>query len=60
MYTVKATTRFKKDYKSINKRGYDIKLLEEVVTLLSAGKVLPEKNRDHTLVGDWTEFESAI
>ncbi len=56
MFTVKVTSRFKKDYKSITKRGYEIKLLKDVVALLSAGRVLPDKNKDHNLVGDWAEY----
>lgn len=52
-YTVKFTTQFKKDYKLAIKRGLEIGLLEEVVSLLSMGKALPEKNKDHALSGNW-------
>ena len=52
-YTVKFTTQFKKDYKRAMKRGLKIELLEEVVELLAMGEVLPEKNRDHELSGNW-------
>ncbi len=31
----------------------NIKLLEDIITILSMGNALPEKNRDHTLSGDW-------
>lgn len=51
--TVKLTTQFKKDYKLAMKRGLKIKLLEDVITLLAMREVLPEKNKDHTLSGDW-------
>jgi len=30
-YKIERTVRFKKDFKSIKKRGYDVKLLAEVV-----------------------------
>ncbi len=36
-YTVKFTTKFKKDFKLAMKRGYPIKLLKEVVSLLGNG-----------------------
>ena len=36
-YKVKWTGAFKKDYKLIQKRGYDTKLLKEVVRLIAKG-----------------------
>ena len=47
------TTKFKKHYKRAIKRGLKMELLEQVVELLSMGKPLPDKNRDHDLSGDW-------
>lgn len=55
-YTVKFTSKFKKDYKLAIKRGYSIKLLEEAVSLLADGKSLPEKYADHVLSGNWTAY----
>jgi mRNA interferase YafQ len=55
-YTVKFTSKFKKDYKLAIKRGYPIKLLEEAVSLLANGKPLPEKYVDHALSGNWTAY----
>ena len=52
-YLVKVTSQFKKDYKLAVKRGLKISLLDEVVTMLSQGESLPEKYRDHTLIGNW-------
>ncbi|MCD7737801.1 MAG: type II toxin-antitoxin system YafQ family toxin, partial [Lachnospiraceae bacterium] len=52
-YTVKPTTQFKKDYKRAIKRGLKIELLEDVVACLALGEMLPEKNKDHELTGDW-------
>ena len=49
MLTIKYQTTFKKDYKRIVKRGYDIRLLEEVITILAEQKPLPENYRDHNL-----------
>ena len=52
-YLVKVTSQFKKDYKLAVKRGLKISLLDEVVTMLSQGESLPEKYRDHALIGNW-------
>lgn len=41
MLTIKYQTSFKKDYKRIKKRGYDIKRLEKVISLLADEKELP-------------------
>ena len=53
MLKIKYQSAFKKDYKRIVKRGYDIRLLEEVITLLAQQKPLPERYRDHSLSGDY-------
>ena len=52
-YRVVLTNRFKKDLKAIVRRGYDLSLIENVVDVLSAGKKLPENNRDHALSGKY-------
>ena len=52
-YTVKTTTLFKKDFKLAMKRGLNIELLENIIALLSMGEPLPEKNKDHALIGNW-------
>ena len=54
MLTIKYQAAFKKDYKRIVKRGYDMRLLEKVIELLANQKPLPEKNRDHQLSGDYS------
>ena len=52
-YVVKFTTQFKKDFKLAMKRGFKMDLLEDVITLLAMGEVLPDKNKDHVLTGNW-------
>lgn len=42
-YTLKPTSKFQKDLKRIQKRGYDIKLLKEVLGKLANGEILPAK-----------------
>ena len=50
---VKPTTQFRIDYKLAMKRGLKISLLEDIVSLLALGEPLPDKNKDHSLSGDW-------
>ncbi len=54
MLTIKYQTTFKKDYKRIVKRGYDVRLLEKVISLLAEQQTLPEKYRDHNLTGNYS------
>ena len=44
---------FKRDLKRVQKRGYDISLLTEVIKILASGQPLPERNRDHALSGSF-------
>ena len=53
MLTIKYQTAFKRDYKRIVKRGYDTRLLEDVIEMLAEQKPLPEKFRDHDLTGNY-------
>lgn len=53
MLTIKYQTMFKKDVKRIKKRGYNLKLLEDVIEMLSNQQELPPKYRDHNLSGDY-------
>lgn len=53
-YTIKPTTKFQRDLKRIQKRGYDISLLTDIIRKLANGEQLPEKNRDHSLGGDYS------
>ena len=51
MLRVRLTAKFKKDFKAILRRGYDVKLFEEVILTLRQKKPLPRKNKDHSLSG---------
>ena len=50
------TTQFKKDYKRIRKRNYDMQLLANVLDDLCAGNALDERYRDHALTGSYAGF----
>lgn len=53
MLKVIYSNQFKKDYKLIQKRGYNLNKLKEVVKILADGKILPAKYRDHNLIGNY-------
>lgn len=56
MLNLKTTTQFRRDYKLMKKRGYDMNLLENVLETLLQKKPLAEKHRDHALVGSYSGF----
>lgn len=53
MYKIRPSVKFQKDLKRIQRRGYDISLLTEVLKILAAGESLPAKNKDHSLGGNY-------
>lgn len=53
MYSVKPTNQFKRDLKLVQKRGYDIQKMTDVIKKLAAGETLPEANRDYALFGNF-------
>ena len=55
MLTIKYETTFKKDFKRVVKRGYNIKLMETVIELLANEQPLPQKYKDHSLSGDYSD-----
>jgi mRNA interferase YafQ len=60
MRTIERSSAFKRDYKrakAIPRHSKDVNsLVSTVVELLLSGQVLPEKNRDHALSGDWVGY----
>jgi addiction module toxin, relE/stbE family len=53
MYRIRPSTKFQKDLKKVQKRGYDISLLTTVLNILANGESLPSKYRDHNLTGNY-------
>ena len=51
MYKIRPTVKFQKDLKRIQKRGYNISLLTDVLNILANGEKLPRKYKDHSLIG---------
>lgn len=52
MLNIVSSNRFKKDLKLAIRRGYNIKLLENVINKLANREILDEKYKDHELSGD--------
>lgn len=55
-YQVIWSTKFKKDYKLVMKRGLDINLLDTAITILAETGTLPEEYLDHPLSGNYKGF----
>ena len=53
MLEISFTGQFKKDYKLCKKRGYNMKLLQDIIGILAIPEELPIKNRDHNLSGNY-------
>ena len=49
MLTIEYKGKFKQDYKRLKKRHYDMKYLNEVITMLANEQKLPMRYRDHSL-----------
>ena len=56
MLKIRYSTKFKKDYNTVLKRGYNPALLQQVLTLLANETELPQNNKDHALSGNWARF----
>lgn len=50
------TSPFKKDYKLAVRRGLKIDLLDNIIRQLATCQLLPEKNRDHLLAGNYMVY----
>ena len=60
MLNLRYQSAFKRDYKRIRKRGYDVQRLESIIEMLAKEQVLPEECRDHDLGGTWSSTPSTI
>jgi len=55
-YNLVLSNRFKKDLKQCVKRNLNISKMNDVVEMLLAGKLLPEKYQDHSIAGNWVGY----
>lgn len=56
MLKLKTTAQFRKDYKRIKKRSYNLSLLQDVLETLCEEKSLDAKYKDHALMGAYKGF----
>jgi len=52
-YIIKPSSRFKRDLKTVIKRGYNHNLILKIIDILAAGEPLEIKYKDHALTGDY-------
>lgn len=55
-YEIVMSSRFRKDYKLVKKRGYDLSLLKKAIDILASGEVLPKQYLDHSLTGEYKDY----
>lgn len=55
-YILKSTAEFRKNYRTMEKRGLPMQLLDEAIKKLVMGEHLPPKDKDHALKGKWKNF----
>ena len=55
-YELSTTTEFKREYKKMVKRKYNMKLLDDIVEKLLKGEKLPPENKDHALTNNWNGY----
>lgn len=56
MLDIVTTKVFDKDYKLLKKRGYNLNLIKEVIEMLADEKELPQKYKNHQLIGNYAGF----
>lgn len=56
MLNVRYSTQFKRDFKTCQKRNYNMQLLQQAINTLRIPEELPIKNKDHRLIGDYAGF----
>jgi len=56
MRRIEYSNQFKRDYKAIVKRGYDVRRLEKAIALLREDRPMPREYRDHALSGSWANY----
>lgn len=55
MYQIAESSRFKRDFKRVQKRGKSLSKLRRVVAMLQQGTPLPSRYRDHKLTGNYQD-----
>lgn len=53
-YKIIPTSKFQKDLRRIQKRGYDMSLITNVIKIIASGEEIPSKYREHKLSGNYS------
>ena len=56
MLRIVRKSRFRKDFKKLPSSGRDPGKLAAVIRTLQAQQPLPERNRDHALIGNYADY----
>jgi mRNA interferase YafQ len=56
MRIVRYSGRFKKDFRRVERRGYDLSRLDTILTIPREDKPLPPSARSHPLKGGWQGY----
>ena len=56
MLAIIRTNKFIKDLRLAKKRGFDLSLLDEVVTKIANQEILDDRYHDHALTGNFSDF----
>ncbi|MXS84032.1 type II toxin-antitoxin system YafQ family toxin [Nitrosomonas oligotropha] len=56
MYAIVVTSRFKSDLKRVSRQNRPIDKLEILIDHIAARKPLPQKVRDHALIGNYAGY----
>ncbi len=56
MRTISRSAAFKKDFKRLQKRGFDMSQLQEVIAALASDQALEQRCKDHPLKGAYAKF----
>ncbi len=54
MLSIESKKQFLKDWKLIEKRGFDYEKMREIIVLLASGTDLPPRCRPYILSGSWS------
>jgi len=55
MFQINFTSKFKRDFKAISKRKYDLDLLKQIISQLTETGTVPEKYSPHKLKGKYSD-----
>ena len=53
MLNLRTTNKFEREYKKIARSGKNLGKLKDIMVKLANGEQLPEKHRDHKLIGNF-------